>query len=150
MPMDINLTSTWIPMSLLAVLSLYMYILFRRERREAMAFAASGSDHGHAAPAADHGHGHSDHGHGGDHGHAAPAADHGHGHADHGHHAPATPAHHEPLVAAPAKKKGRLVWRTAYIWLPIVAGFGAQAYLDFGGHAYYQETIKPIIEKSAG
>ena len=139
MPMDINLTSTWIPMSLLAVLSLYMYVLFRRERTEAAAFVAEGvhDAHGHAAPVVvDHGHG----GHG-DHGHAAPAA-------DHGHHAPATPAHHAPLAAAPAKKKRRLIWRTARLWMPIVLGFGAQAYLDFGGHAYYQETIKPLLEKS--
>jgi len=123
-------------MSLLAVLSLYMYVLFRRERREAMAFVAAGGDHGHAAP---------------DHSHAAPAA--GHGHSDHGqgaHHAPATPAHHAPLAAAPSKKKGSLVWRTASLWLPLVVGFGAQAYLDFGGHAYYQETIKSMLEKSAG
>jgi hypothetical protein len=137
-PMDINLTSTWIPMSLLAVLSLYMFVLFRRERREAMEFVAvGGGDHGHA-PAADHGHG-------GGHSHAAPAPA-----ADHGHHAPTPPSHHEPLAAAPAKQKSSIVWRTAKIWLPLVIGFGAQAYLDFGGHAYYQETIKPMLEKSAG
>lgn len=122
-------------MSLLAVLSLYMYVLFRRERREAMAYAAEsgGASHGQADS---HGHaGHDSHGHG------------DHGHADHGH-APA--AHHAQAHAAPAKKKASLKWRTAWLWLPIVAGFGAQAYHDFGGPAYYQETIKPMLEKSAG
>ncbi|MES1991973.1 MAG: hypothetical protein V4441_13625 [Pseudomonadota bacterium] len=124
-------------MSLLVVLSLYMYVLFRRERREAMAYLATGGDtQGHAAaPAADHGHGQAtDHGHASDHGHVS--------------HAPAATAHHAPMVAAPVKKKRRFVWRLAPLWVPIVLGFAAQAYLDFGGHTYYQETIKPILEKS--
>ncbi|MGV8995977.1 MAG: hypothetical protein ACOH12_03410 [Parvibaculaceae bacterium] len=145
MPMDINLTSTAIPLSLLAVLSLYMYVLFRRERSEAMAYAAAGGDApGYSttmptpAPVADHGH--TDHGNHGEHVEPTTAV------------APAVvaaPAPHAPqVVATPVKRKRRLFWSNTYIWLPLVAGFCGQAYLDFGGHAYYLQTIKPMIEKS--
>jgi len=41
--------------------------------------------------------------------------------------------------AAPAKRKARLLWRTAWLWLPFVAGFAGQAWLDIG---------KPLVEKA--
>lgn len=124
--MPVDLTSTWIPLSLLAVLSVYMFILFKRERREALAFQGEAASSGHEATPATHAdHGHDAHGHDA---HAAPAA-----HAA----APAETHHAE----APKKKKASLKWRTAHIWLPFVAGFGWQAYLDF---------IKPMLEKAAG
>jgi hypothetical protein len=120
----VELTSTWIPLSLLILLSMYMYVLFRRERRESLAIEAQGAPilatEPHHAPADNHT---ADHGTG----HSALAVDHGH------------VAH----IAAPEtkKNKGSLIWRTAYLWLPLVAGFGWQAYLDFFRH---------MIEKTAG
>lgn len=51
-----------------------------------------------------------------------------------------------PVAAAPvadekpAKKKMKLRWRTAWIWLPFLIGFLGQAYLSF---------IKPMVD-SAG
>lgn len=100
-------TSTWIPLSLLAVLSAYMVHLFLQERRQALA----GTDGVEAtsmelpvlpplAPVA-----------------AAPA----------------------PSETAPEKKKRRLLWRTAWLWLPFVAGFAGQAWLDI---------VKPMVEKA--
>lgn len=41
--------------------------------------------------------------------------------------------------AAPAKRKARLLWRTAWLWLPFVAGFAGQAWLDI---------VKPLVEKA--
>ena len=139
----VDLTSTWIPLSLLAVLSTYMYVLFRRERRMSHAFEAEGGEvasttvipasatmAGEAAAAVEGE---------GEHKAEAPAAE-----------ATSAPAPAEPAPApaatpaaeAPAKpKKRHLLWRTAYIWLPFVAGFGWQAYLDF---------IKLWLEKTTG
>lgn len=157
--MPVDLTSTWIPLSLLAVLSLYMFMLFRKERRESLALEASG---GHMT-ALDSSHGSSTHGSGHDAGHAdshgdAHASDHSHsnshGHADdhgashdaahaatHAHAAPAADHAHAAPVAETSAKKPRLLWRTAHIWLPIAAGFGWQAYIDF---------IRPMLDKAAG
>ncbi|MGB3811002.1 MAG: hypothetical protein WA943_12990 [Parvibaculum sp.] len=70
---------------------------------------------------------------------AAPAV-HGGGHAPApAHHA--APAMHSPAEPAPVRKKPRLLWRTASIWLPFTAGFAGQAYLNI---------IRPLIEKMAG
>lgn len=114
--MPVDITSTWIPLSLLAALCLYMYILFQRERREAIAYenelAAAGGDHDASA-------------------HASPAV-----HAEPAHAAPAASYDHSD---ASASKKASLAWRTAYLWLPIVAGFGWQAYIDI---------IKPMLEQA--
>jgi hypothetical protein len=120
--LPVDLTSTWIPLSLLAVLCAYMFVLFQRERRSALAFEGP-----EAAPAAAHGGGHS-----------APAPE---AHPEPVHAAPA--AHAAPVHAASEEKpkRRRLLWRTAFIWLPFVAGFAAQAYLDI---------IKPLVEKTAG
>lgn len=133
----VDLTSTWIPLSLLAVLCTYMFVLFQRERRMAHAFEAEG---GEAAPAATIPASATMAGE------AAAAAVEAEDKAE----APAAeaaPAHVEPAHAAapaaeaPAKsKKRRLLWRTAFIWLPFLVGFGWQAYLDF---------FKAMLEKAA-
>lgn len=141
--MAVNLTSTWIPLSLLSVLSLYMFVLFQRERREAAAYEAAGGDAAHGydpnalmahvtAPNAPAAHSHDAHV-------AAPAA-----HEPHGHTAPAAASHdHAPAAhaapVAPENGKTSIVWRTAYLWLPLVAGFGWQGYLDI---------IRPMLEKA--
>tara|TARA_R110000824_G_scaffold155226_1_gene327486 strand:- start:36343 stop:36744 length:402 start_codon:yes stop_codon:yes gene_type:complete len=133
--MPVDLTSTWIPLSLLAVLSLYMFMLFRKERRESLAVenAAAGQVHtldaGHSdnVHASGHGDSHSDASAADSHAHAAPAADHGH--------------NSHTAATEPKASKSRLLWRTAHIWLPIAAGFSWQAYIDF---------IRPMLDKAAG
>lgn len=141
----VDLTSTWIPLSLLAVLSTYMYVLFRRERQMSHAFEAEGGEAttttvipasatmaGEAAAAVE---GEGEHTSEESEAKAeAPAA------------APAQASVAAPAAApvaeAPAKpKKRRILWNTAYLWLPFVAGFGWQAYLDF---------IKLWLEKTTG
>lgn len=129
--LPVDLTSTWIPLSLLAVLCAYMFVLFQRERRSALAFEGVEPASPVSAPAGGHDAGH------------APAPE---AHAS-------APAHAEPAHAAPAhpapaadvslgeKQKRSLLWRTARIWLPFLVGFGGQAYLDL---------IKPLVEKAAG
>ncbi|MDR3498627.1 MAG: hypothetical protein P4L72_05295 [Parvibaculum sp.] len=124
--LPIDMTSTWIPLGLLAVLCGYMVHLFRQERREALAFAgAEPVSHMPApassgeAPAASH---------------AAPAAE-----------AAPAPASHAPATQAaeaPQKKKRSLIWRgwAMRIWVPFIVGFGGQAYLDI---------IRPLVEKAA-
>ncbi len=56
----------------------------------------------------------------------------------------AAPVHEAVPATASAptktKRKPSLTWRSAHLWLPLVAGFGWQAYLDFG---------KAMIEKAA-
>lgn len=119
--LPIDMTSTWIPLGLLAVLCGYMVHLFRQERREALAFAGTEpASHAPApassgdAPAASH---------------AAPAAE-------------AAPAPATPAAEAPRKKKRSLIWRgwAMRIWVPFIVGFGGQAYLDI---------IRPLVEKAA-
>ena len=135
----VDLTSTWIPLSLLAVLSTYMYVLFRRERQMSHAFEAEGGEAttttvipasatmaGEAAAAVE--------------GEGEHTSEESETKAE----APAAaPAQASAAVAeAPAKpKKRRILWNTAYLWLPFVAGFGWQAYLDF---------IKLWLEKTTG
>lgn len=125
----VDLTSTWIPLSLLAVLCTYMFVLFQRERRMAHAFEAEG---GETAPVT-----------------AIPASATMVGEAAAAVEAEEkveAPADEAP-AAAPAPeattepKKRRMLWRTAFIWLPFLAGFGWQAYIDF---------FKAMLEKSAG
>jgi len=141
----VDLTSTWIPLSLLAVLSTYMYVLFRRERRMSNAFEAEGGEATTtsvipagatmAAEAAAGVEGESEHKAEESEAKAeAPAAE--------AAPAPAPAPAAAPAAEAPTKpKKRRLLWRTAYLWLPFVAGFGWQAYLDF---------IKLWLEKTTG
>lgn len=125
---ELDLTSTWIPLGLLAVLGAYMVHLFFQERRESARVAAAEAAEAASAPAQE----------------AAAVT----------HEAVAAP---EPEAAAPApavaaesapapvveikapKRKASLVWRTAWIWLPFVAGFMGQAWLDI---------IKPMVEKA--
>ncbi|HEY4343237.1 MAG TPA: hypothetical protein VGN05_02735 [Parvibaculum sp.] len=130
--MPVDLTSTWIPLSLLAVLCTYMFVLFQRERRASLAFESMEP----AAPAVTHVSGH-DIGHAES--HEAPVAAPAPAEARV---APTSSAHVVPAQAvAPEKAKTSLMWRTAHIWLPFVAGFAGQGYLD---------VIKPMIVKAAG
>lgn len=119
----VELTSTWIPLSLLAVLCAYMFILFLRERKEAHAYEAELAAGG-GTMSVSHDAGGS---HAGEGAHVQSAAAHGHD-------------AHAGAASAKGKRKQSLKWRTAHLWLPIVAGFGWQAYLDFG---------KAMIEKAS-
>lgn len=108
-----DLTSIWIPVGIIGLLGIYMvgqFIQERRVSRELILAEAAAA----AAPAPE------------------PAAE------------PAPP--HAPVAApatvaapAPEKKKAKLRWRTAWIWLPFLIGFFGQAYLTF---------IKPMMEAS--
>jgi hypothetical protein len=121
--LPVDLTSTWIPLSLLAVLCGYMFILFQRERRATLAFEGMET----MAPAP-----------------VAHASSHGGGSAMAAAPAPAPLAPLAPVAPSPVtseERKPRLLWRTASIWLPFVGGFAGQAYFDI---------IAPLMEKAAG
>lgn len=127
--LPVDLTSTWIPLSLLAVLCGYMFILFQRERRSTLAFDGMEAAAAPVAVASQVSHS----------GGAVLAAE------------PAPVAQAAPVQAPPAsvvpasiaseKRKPRLLWRTASIWLPFVGGFAGQAYFDI---------IIPLMQKAAG
>lgn len=51
---------------------------------------------------------------------------------------PAAPA--TASETAPAKRKAKLLWRTAWLWLPFVAGFAGQAWFDI---------VKPLLDRAA-
>lgn len=54
---------------------------------------------------------------------------------------PSAPAVTPVATAAPTeKKKRKLRWRTAWIWMPFLLGFFGQAYLNY---------IKPMLEAGA-
>jgi len=121
----VDLTSTWIPLSLLAGLCSYMFVLFQRERRMVHTFEG---ESGHSATVTAFT--------------ASPALAGETAAVEGGHAAEAAEVVPEVAIAAPApaaavtaaetpRKKLGLMWRTAYLWLPVVAGFGWQAYLDF-------------------
>lgn len=131
----VDLTSTWIPLGILGVLILYMIHLFLQERRvsrellAADAIAPAAPEALVAAPV------------------AAPAVE-------------PTPAEEKLTVAAsvpveaPAQEKPKasrsLVWRTAWIWLPVLVGFGGQAYLDHKPRVdpLLQRLIAPLVQKA--
>lgn len=165
----VDMMSTWIPLGFIGLLGLYMVYLFLAERREshalasaeavAMPFAGAAaahapSHHGHGGSGHHHHdapeHGHDTHGHDA-HGHDAHGHD-AHGHDAHGHDAHAAD-HHAPAAAAPApvaqssapafRKKRNLVWQTAWIWLPLFSGAGAEAY--FGR---YKPVVDPLIDQA--
>jgi hypothetical protein len=123
------MTSTWIPLTLLAALCAYMVHLFRLERREALAFSGAEaiSQPSPAPVAAPAGGGHE----------PAPAAVEVPAHP-----APAAEAARVPMAEPALKKKRKLIWRgwAMRIWVPLLIGFGGQAYLDL---------IKPLVEKAA-
>lgn len=109
--MPVDLTSPWIPLSIIMLLGLFMIRQFIQERQAARALALEQASAPAAEPAAA----------------AAPATE---------------PA---PSSAAPApekpgkKKKTKLRWRTAWIWLPFLIGFFGQAYLSY---------VKPMLENA--
>lgn len=97
----VDLTSPWIPLSIIMLLGVFMVRQFMQERRDARALAFAEAQAGPAvAPAA-----------------AEPA--------------PAPVAAAPVADEKPAKKKMKLRWRTAWIWLPFLIGFLGQAYLSF-------------------
>lgn len=104
-----DLTSIWIPVGIIGLLGLYMVGQFIQERRESRELIAAEAAAAAAAAA------------------APPPAE--------------KPAPAPATASAPAKpeakKKAKLRWRTAWIWLPFLAGFFGQAYLSF---------IKPMME----
>lgn len=107
--MPFDLTSIWIPVGIIGLLGLYMVAQFIQERRESRELIAAEA----AAAAAEAA--------------APPPAE-----------KPVPAAAVTSAPAAPeAKKKAKLRWRTAWIWLPFLIGFFGQAYLSF---------IKPMIE----
>ncbi|MEN6544230.1 hypothetical protein [Parvibaculum sp.] len=129
----VDLTSTWIPLGILGVLVLYMIHLFMRERRVSKELLAAETLAPAAAPAPAE---------------ATPVA------------APAVePVPVETRAADPVsipvvevakdKSAGRrsLVWRTAWIWLPFIIGFGGQAYLDH--KPVIDPMIDPLLQKLA-
>lgn len=118
---NVDLTSTWIPLGFLGVLLLYMVRLFLQERRESMALAAAEAMSAPASRTLEEATVEA----------AQPAA------AEPSV-APIAPV--ETAVAATPRRKSSLVWRAAWIWLPFVAGFAGQAYLD---------VVKPLLEKTA-
>lgn len=138
---QIDLTSVWIPGGLIGVLVLIMIRLFINERRSASVLAA---DTGSAAPVevtmpaltTD-----------------APDAVEPPPVADKPAEVPEVPVAKKedaPVAAKEApekapKAKRSFVWRTAWIWLPFLAGFLGQAYLDI-----FKPIIEPLLEKSAG
>ncbi|MDZ4381473.1 MAG: hypothetical protein U0942_09050 [Parvibaculum sp.] len=116
--MPVDLTSPWIPLSIIMLLGLFMIRQFIQERQAARVLALEQA----SAPA------------------APPAVE--------------TAAEGSPVVAVapapvaapsasapekPARKKMKLRWRTAWIWLPFLVGFFGQAYLSF---------VKPMLENA--
>ena len=108
--MPVDLTSPWIPLSLIMLLGIFMIRQFMQERREAreMVLAEASAPAVALAPAG-----------GSPEQVAAPSA---------------PPAKSEE---APKKKKRKLRWRTAWIWMPFLIGFLGQAYLSF---------VKPMMD----
>jgi hypothetical protein len=102
----VDLTSPWIPLSIIMLLGLFMFRQFREERRESRELILAEAAAAAAAPKTD----------------VAPSA---------------------PLGASsePEKRKRKLRWRTAWIWMPFLIGFFGQAYLSF---------IKPMVDNAAG
>ncbi|ABS64713.1 hypothetical protein Plav_3106 [Parvibaculum lavamentivorans DS-1] len=108
--MPVDLTSPWIPLGIIMLLGIFMVRQFIQERRDARVLAVAEA----SAPA------------------TAPVE--------------AEPA---PVIVAPTpaaveskpaeKKKRKLRWRTAWIWLPFLIGFFGQAYLSF---------IKPMVDNA--
>lgn len=113
--MPVDLTSPWIPLSLIMVLGIFMVRQFIQERRDArtMAFAEASGGAAAASPAPDEA--------------AAPAIE------------PVAQSVAGTAKDTPQKKKMKLRWRTAWIWLPFLIGFLGQAYLSF---------IKPMMDNA--
>lgn len=113
--MPVDLTSPWIPLSIIMLLGVFMVYQFIQERKVSRELALAEAAAPAAAPAAE----------------AAPEP------------APAPAAAPAPApAAAPAAekpKKMKLRWRTAWIWLPFLAGFCGQAYLSF---------VKPMLDQA--
>jgi len=122
---SVDLTSPWIPLSFIALLGIFMvrqFIQERRESRELILAEQNAATFTAIGVTAD---------------------------ADENVSPPPVLAQPEPVftpisaatVASveedPAPKKARLLWRTAWIWLPFLVGFFGQTYLTF---------IKPMLD----
>lgn len=109
----IDLTSIWIPVGIIGLLGLYMVMQFIQEQRLSRELILAETAAAAAAPAPETA--------------PAPAPE----------PAPAPVATAVPAATPELKKKAKLRWRTAWIWLPFLIGFFGQAYLSF---------IKPMME----
>ena len=136
----IDLTSVWIPGSLIGILVLIMIRLFIKERRAAAAIVAERAEQMPVevtAPAQTS---------------EVPAAVEPPPMADKPSETVETvrvpTAPNAPVsVKAPEKKvksSGSLIWRTAWIWLPFLVGFFGQGYLE------HRAAIDPLIKKITG
>lgn len=105
--MPFDLTSIWMPLSLIGLLGIYMVAQFIQERRDTRRALAEEAEVRASAPAD-----------------AAPVL-------------AVTPV---AMAAPEEKKKRKLRWRTAWIWMPFLIGFFGQAYLSY---------IKPMLEAGA-
>jgi len=105
----VDLTSPWIPLSIISLLGLFMVRQFIQERRASAEIV-------HVAPFSEE-----------------PVAAAGE--------APASRVLTAGTIAEekPEKKKRKLRWRTAWIWLPFLIGFVGQTYLSL---------IKPMIDNA--
>lgn len=108
--MPVDLTSPWIPLSIIMLLGLFMIRQFIQERQAARVLALEQASAPAAEPAAA----------------ATPATE-------------AAPSSAAPAPEKPSKKKTKLRWRTAWIWLPFLIGFFGQAYLTY---------VKPMLENA--
>ncbi len=108
--MPVDLTSPWIPLSIIMLLGLFMIRQFIQERQAARLLALEQASAPPAEPVAA----------------AAPATE-------------AAPSSAAPAPEKPGKKKMKLRWRTAWIWLPFLIGFFGQAYLNY---------VKPMLENA--
>ena len=137
----VDLTSVWIPGSLIGILVLIMIRLFIKERRAAAALVVERAGQVPVevtmpaqtveAPAAVA---------------LPPVADEKPVEAAEVTKVPTTQA--EPAKTPAPEEKGRgkpsLVWRTAWIWLPFLVGFFGQGYID------HRAAIDPLIKKITG
>lgn len=108
--MPVDLTSPWIPLSIIMLLGLFMIRQFIQERTAARLEEATALAGPPAAAATAE---------------AAPA--------------PVAAPSVAPAPEKPGKKKMKLRWRTAWIWLPFLIGFFGQAYLSY---------VKPMLENA--
>ena len=125
--MPVDLTSPWIPLSIIMLLGIFMVYQFIQERKVSRALEleeASAASVAQPDPEPT----------------AVPAPVTTPAEAE-------TPAQTSPQKVAavsepvekPAKKKMKLRWRTAWIWLPFLIGFFGQAYLSF---------IQPMLDNA--
>lgn len=128
---QIDLTSIWIPGGLIGILVLIMIRLFINERRSASVLAAETASSAPVEVTMQST--------------EAPAAVEPPPMADKPAEAVTAPIAEKRDAEKKPKAKRSFVWRTAWIWLPFLAGFLGQAYLDI-----FKPIVEPLLEKGAG